>query len=64
MNFAEEVRAMCAPAYAEVARDGRPGIDPVVYSKMLMIGFFEASGKSPHAAPTPLPARLPRLRAR
>jgi len=41
MNFAEEVRAMCAPAYADAARGGRPGIDPVVYFKMLMIGFFE-----------------------
>ena len=41
MNFGEEVRAMCAPAYAEVWRGGRPGIDPAVYFKMLMIGFFE-----------------------
>jgi len=41
MDFAGQVRAMCAPAYAEVARGGRPGIDPVVYFKMLMIGFFE-----------------------
>ena len=44
MNFAVEVRAMCAPAYAEAARGGRPGIDPVVYFKMLMIGFFEGLG--------------------
>jgi transposase len=41
MGFSEEVRALCAPAYAEVARGGRPGIDPVVYFKMLMVGFFE-----------------------
>lgn len=41
MDFAEEVWAMCAPAYAEVERGGRPGIDPVVYFQMLMIGFFE-----------------------
>ena len=41
MDFAAQVRAMCAPAYAEVARGGRPGIDPEVYFKMLMIGFFE-----------------------
>ena len=41
MNFAQEVRALCAPAYAEVARGGRPGIDPAVYFKMLMVGFFE-----------------------
>lgn len=44
MNFAAEVRAMCTPAYAEAARGGRPGIDPVVYFKMLMIGFFEGLG--------------------
>jgi len=41
MDFARQVREMCAPAYAEVARGGRPGIDPVVYFKMLMVGFFE-----------------------
>jgi len=41
LDFAGEVRAMCAPAYADAARGGRPGIDPSVYFKMLMIGFFE-----------------------
>jgi len=41
MGFAEEVWRICAPAYAEEQRGGRPGIDPVVYFKMLMIGFFE-----------------------
>jgi len=41
MGFAEEVWARCAPAYADVTRGGRPGIDPVVYFKMLMVGFFE-----------------------
>jgi transposase len=41
MKFAEEVWEKCAPAYAEATRGGRPGIDPVVYFKMLMIGFFE-----------------------
>ena len=41
MRFAEEVWQICAPAYAEEKRGGRPGIDPVVYFKMLMIGFFE-----------------------
>ena len=41
MKFAEEVWAGCAPAYADAARGGRPGIDPVVYFKMLMMGFFE-----------------------
>jgi len=41
MNFAGEVRALCAPAYADKTRGGRPGIDPVIYFKMLMVGFFE-----------------------
>lgn len=41
MNFAEQVWAICAGAYADAARGGRPGIDPVIYFKMLMIGFFE-----------------------
>jgi transposase len=41
MDFAREVWKICGPAYAEAWRGGRPGIDPVVYLKMLMIGFFE-----------------------
>jgi transposase len=41
MDFAAQVWEMCAPAYADGARGGRPGIDPVVYFKMLMTGFFE-----------------------
>lgn len=41
MDFAHEVWAICAPAYAAAAKGGRPGIDPVVYLKMLMVGFFE-----------------------
>jgi transposase len=41
IGFADEVRAICGPAYAEASRGGRPGIDPVVYLKMLMVGFFE-----------------------
>lgn len=44
MRFAEEVWEICTPAYAEANRGGRPGIDPVVYFKMLMIGFFEGIG--------------------
>lgn len=40
-NFATEVWALCQPAYADERRGGRPGIDPVVYFKMLMVGFFE-----------------------
>jgi transposase len=39
-GFAEKVRALCAPAYKQ-SNAGRPGIDPVVYLKMIMIGFFE-----------------------
>jgi transposase len=41
MNFGREVWEMCAPAYADATKGGRPGIDPVVYFKMLMVGFFE-----------------------
>src|SRR5215208_2690437 len=44
MRFAEQVWAICAPAYAEGFRGGRPGVDPVVYLKMLMVGFFEDLG--------------------
>ena len=40
-DFARQVWALCAPAYCEESRGGRPGIDPVVYLKMLMVGFFE-----------------------
>src|SRR5215475_3559268 len=39
-NFAAKVRALCAPAY-DKSGVGRPGIDPVVYLKMIMVGFFE-----------------------
>lgn len=39
-RFADKVRALCAPAYKQ-SNAGRPGIDPVVYLKMIMIGFFE-----------------------
>lgn len=41
MGFGSQVREICEPAYADARRGGRPGIDPVVYFKMLMIGFFE-----------------------
>jgi hypothetical protein len=37
MDFARQVWAICEPAYAD---PGRAGIEPVVYLKMLMIGFF------------------------
>jgi transposase len=39
-GFAEKVRQLCAPAYKQTSV-GRPGIDPVVYLKMIMVGFFE-----------------------
>ena len=39
-DFADQARSLCAPAYSETGR-GRPGIDPVVYFKMLLVGFFE-----------------------
>ena len=39
-DFAAQARSLCAPAYSDTGR-GRPGIDPGVYFKMLMIGFFE-----------------------
>ena len=39
-DFANKVRQACAPAYDQ-SGTGRPGIDPVVYLKMMMVGFFE-----------------------
>lgn len=39
-QFGDKARQMCAPAYSDSKR-GRPGVDPEVYFKMLMIGFFE-----------------------
>ena len=39
-DFGGQARSLCAPAYSVTGR-GRPGIDPVVYFKMLMVGFFE-----------------------
>jgi transposase len=39
-EFSNKVRELCAPAYNK-SGVGRPGIDPVVYLKMMMIGFFE-----------------------
>ena len=41
IGFPEQVRELCRPAYKDASVGGRPGIDPVVYFKMLMIGFFE-----------------------
>src|SRR5437868_15510823 len=39
-GFAAKVRALCAPAY-DKSGAGRPGIDPVVYLKMIMVGLSE-----------------------
>jgi transposase len=38
--FASQVRELCSAAYSDNGR-GRPGVDPAVYFKMLMVGFFE-----------------------
>jgi transposase len=40
IGFGEQVHQLCRPAYSQRS-DGRPGIDPVVYFKMLTVGFFE-----------------------
>jgi transposase len=41
-GFGDAVRELCAPFYErDSSRGGRPGIDPEVYFKMQMIGFFE-----------------------
>lgn len=41
VGFAEEVWKICEASYADASRGGKPGIDPVVYLKMLMVGFLE-----------------------
>ena len=41
IGFAPKVWTICEPAYADPSRGGRPGIDPVIYLKMLTVGFFE-----------------------
>lgn len=40
LGFDEQIRATCAPFYKQ-SGTGRPGIDPAVYVKMMMVGFFE-----------------------
>jgi transposase len=40
IEFTKKVHRLCAPLYSSEER-GRPPIDPVVYFKMLMIGFLE-----------------------
>jgi len=40
LDFAAKVHGLCAPLYSS-GEKGRPPIDPVVYFKMLMVGFLE-----------------------
>jgi len=41
-QFGDEVRRVAAPFYEmDASKGGQPGIDPEVYFKMLMVGFFE-----------------------
>jgi transposase len=40
MGFAQKIHELCAPVYSRGTK-GRPPIDPVVYFKMLMVGFLE-----------------------
>lgn len=41
-EFGKDIRALCAPYYEmDATKGGQPGIDPEVYFKMLMVGFFE-----------------------
>jgi transposase len=44
-QFGAEVRRLAAPFYEmDASKGGQPGIDPEVYFKMLMVGFFENLG--------------------
>lgn len=41
-GFGDQVRALCEPFYCDdPSLGGRPPIDPEVYFKMLLVGFFE-----------------------
>jgi transposase len=40
INFGDQMRALCAPCYSK-DDTGRPPIDPEVYFKMHLVGFFE-----------------------
>ena len=42
-GFGDAVRDLCAPYYS-ASGGGRPPIDPEVYFKMLVVGFFEGIG--------------------
>jgi hypothetical protein len=50
IGFAEKVPEVCRPAYCATSSGGRPGIDPAVYFKILMIGFFENLPSEPAIA--------------
>lgn len=44
-DFDKTIRDLCTPYYEEdESKGGRKGIDPYVYFKMLMVGFFENIG--------------------
>lgn len=44
-GFDQVVREMCQPYYSnDESKGGRTGIDPYVYFKMLLVGFFENIG--------------------
>jgi transposase len=44
-KFDKTIRELCRPYYEEdESKGGRKGIDPYVYFKMLMVGFFENIG--------------------
>jgi len=40
IGFDDQVRTLCQPYY-RIGGPGQPGVDPAVYIKMLLIGFFE-----------------------
>jgi len=40
IGFDDQVRSLCQPYY-RMGGPGHPGVDPAVYIKMLLIGFFE-----------------------
>lgn len=40
ISFEKKVRTLCEPFYSDKA-NVRPPVDPVVYFKMLFVGFFE-----------------------
>lgn len=45
VHFDDRVRELCKPYYKEdLSQGGRKGIDPYVYFKMLIVGFFENIG--------------------